>query len=132
MSDLPAMNGSEPSMRPADVCRALLSALDAADGRRKQRKRDQTPDTIGLHIKRELLDVATRDNPDPQFFDQWLLDYVDRASPELAGATLAMAQVVSEEWRLALRMREFAEWLARGAPSADASAGHPETSAAGR
>ena len=38
--------------RPAEVCKALLAALDAADGRRRKRKRDQTPDGIGLAIKR--------------------------------------------------------------------------------
>ena len=44
---------STESLCPADVCRALPAALEAADGRR--RKRDQTPDAFGLSVKRELL-----------------------------------------------------------------------------
>src|SRR5688500_4913591 len=51
-------------LRPAQVCRGLLAALDASDGRRRARKRDQTPDAIGLAAKRELLERAVRDDPD--------------------------------------------------------------------
>ena len=43
------------ALRPADVCRALLAALDASEGRRQKRKRDQTPDAFGLAVKRDLL-----------------------------------------------------------------------------
>ena len=46
---------TSPGLRPADVCRALLAALDASDGRRRKRKRDQTADAIGLALKRTLL-----------------------------------------------------------------------------
>jgi hypothetical protein len=42
-------------LRPADVCKALLAALEASEGRRRKRKRDQTPDMIGLSIKRSLV-----------------------------------------------------------------------------
>ena len=38
------------TLRPRQVCAALLSALQAAEGRRRSRKRDQTPDAIGLSI----------------------------------------------------------------------------------
>src|SRR5437763_9985731 len=44
-----------PSARPAEICAALLAALEAAEGRRRSRKRDQTPDGIGLAIKRDIL-----------------------------------------------------------------------------
>src|SRR5690606_22702639 len=47
---------STPPARPADFCRGLLAALDASEGRRRRRKRDTTPDAIGLAIKRELLE----------------------------------------------------------------------------
>lgn len=33
---------------PARVCTALLATLDASEGRSRARKRDQTPDSIGL------------------------------------------------------------------------------------
>ena len=39
-------------MRPAEVCSQLLRALDASEGRRRRRKRDTTPDAIGLELKR--------------------------------------------------------------------------------
>lgn len=102
--------------RPAEVCRALLAALDAADGRRKKRKRDQTPDTIGLAAKRALLERAVRDDPNADGFEAWLFA---RVADDPGGATFAMARAILDEWRLAHEMREFAAWLGRGAPSDD-------------
>ena len=107
-------------LRPAQVCGALLAALEASEGRRRARKRDQTPDAIGLAVKRRLLDRVVRDDPDAEAFDAWLLRYVQSAEDaRCAGATWAMARAVLDEWRLAHAMTEFAAWLARGAPSAD-------------
>jgi hypothetical protein len=103
--------------RPAAVCRALLAALEAAEGRRRSRKRDQTPDAIGLTAKRVLLERAVADDPDAEGFEAWLLSYVDATEPP--GAACAMARSVLEEWRLAQGMQEFAAWLERGAPSDD-------------
>lgn len=106
--------------RPADVCRALLAALDAADGRRKSRKRDQTPDAIGLALKREILERIVQENPDPDTFEAWLLNYSqDRHA---SGAVAAMARAVLDEWHLAHTMDDFKVWLDRGAPSDDAGA----------
>jgi hypothetical protein len=106
------------AFRPADVCRALLAALDAADGRRKSRKRDQTPDAIGLALKREILDHVVQENPDPEMFESWLLNYSQ--SRYSSGAVVAMARAVLDEWRLAHTMGDFKAWLDRGAPSEDA------------
>jgi hypothetical protein len=107
--------------RPSQVCRALLAALDASDGRRRVRKRDQRPDAIGLAIKRELLERVVAADPEPADLEPWLLQYVQanegHASP---GAVSAMARVVFDEWRLAQVMPDFSAWLARGAPSDDA------------
>ena len=50
-----------PSARPAEICGALLAALEAAEGRRRSRKRDQTPDGIGLAIKRDILKRTVED-----------------------------------------------------------------------
>jgi len=109
------------TLRPARVCSALLAALDASDGRSRARKRDQTPDSIGLSIRRDLLEQAVRDDPDPDAFEPWLLDYIEaRTAP---GAVRAMALTVLDEWRLAHRMESFAAWLEQGAPSEDARAG---------
>jgi hypothetical protein len=107
-------------LRPADVCKALLSALDASEGRRKKRKRDQTPDAIGLAAKRQLLERAVHDDPEAAHFEEWLLSCTGSAEPLAASASAAMARTLLEEWRLAHAMPEFAAWLERGAPSEDA------------
>jgi len=101
--------------RPAHVCSTLLGALDAAEGRRRQRKRDQTPDAIGLAAKREILERAVREDPDCDAFEEWLLRYAQENS-QAAPMTLA----VLEEWRLARVLPSFRDWLDAGAPSEDA------------
>src|SRR5438128_1322224 len=109
-----------PSARPAEVCAALLAALEASEGRRRSRKRDQTPDAIGLAVKRDLLKRAVEDDPNPEEFEEWLLNYtLPGGSPESSGAVSAMARAVFEEWRLVHCMSEFKVWLDRGAPSDD-------------
>lgn len=109
------------SLRPAEVCKALLAALEAAEGRRRKRKRDQTPDAIGLSIKRMLLAQAVEDDPNPEAFEEWLLDYPRKcATLESSGAVSAMARAVLEEWRLAHSLGAFRVWLEQGAPSDDA------------
>ena len=113
-------NGS-PSLRPAEVCKALLAALEASEGRNRKRMRDQKPDTIGLSIKRSLLTRVVHDDPDPEAFEEWLLNYPAKCqTPESAGAVSAMARTVLEEWRLAHSMDAFRVWLEKGAPSDDA------------
>ncbi len=109
-----------PSVRPAEVCAALLAALEASEGRRRSRKRDQTPDAIGLAVKREVLKRAIDDDPNPEEFEEWLLTYAWSCdSPESSGTLSAMARAVFEDWRLAQHMSEFKMWLDRGAPSDD-------------
>ena len=115
------VGAAPPSLRPADVCRALLAALDSADGRRRKRKRDQTADAFGLGIKRELLQQAVEDDPPPEAFEAWLIDYPTRGgAAEREGPARAMARTVFEEWRLAHTLGEFRHWLEDGAPSDDA------------
>lgn len=114
---------SQSTLRPAAVCKALLAALEASDGRRRKRKRDQTPDDIGLTFKRELLEQAVSDDPEPEAFEEWLLNYT--AIHDSAGGIFAMARAVFEEWRLSHSMDEFKSWLEQGAPSDDATDGSP-------
>ena len=117
------------SVRPAEVCKALLAALEASEGRRKSRKRDQTPDAIGLGIKRDLLQRAVKDDPDPEAFEAWLLNYpLACVASELSGPAAAMARAVFEEWRLAHSLGDFKNWLERGAPSEDAGGPDPKRS----
>ena len=121
-----AVKDSSPALRPADVCRALLAALEASEGRRRRRKRDQTPDAFGLAVKRDLLQRAVDEDPAPDAFEAWLLDYpLTCNTPDLAGPALAMARAVFEEWRLAHTLGEFRLWLEQGAPSDDATDGTP-------
>lgn len=107
--------------RPATVCRELLSALTASEGRRKRRKRDTTPDAIGLAVKRDLLERAIAADPDPVAFEAWLLEQCDAVGGS-EGGVRAMALSIFEEWRLAHEAESFRDWLAEGAPSDDASA----------
>jgi hypothetical protein len=111
-------------VRPAEVCKALLSALEASEGRRKRRKRDQTPDAIGLAVKRQLLERVVQDDPEAAMFEAWLFQHcTHNEGAQSPGAVAAMARVVFEEWRLAYAMDDFKAWLERGAPSDDADVG---------
>jgi hypothetical protein len=112
----------DPALRPAVVCQLLLQATDASEGRRKRRKRDTTPDSLGMEVKRELLQAVVADDPDPDAFEAWLFTRV-RTSGALAGATRAMALQVWDEWQFALASGGFRAWLAAGAPSDDSRPG---------
>src|SRR5688572_18069970 len=108
--------------------------MDASDGRRRKRKRDTTPDAIGLALKRELLLEVTRADPDPEEFEPWLLRILGHpersegpelrrlttaADGTLPGAARAMGRAILDEWKLACASPSFQAWLKRGAPSAD-------------
>jgi hypothetical protein len=109
-----------PRLRPAAVCADLLAALDASEGRRKSRKRDQTADAIGLSIKRGVLQDAVAADPAPDAFEAWLLARCLAADGEVGvGAVRAIALEVLGEWRLAQASPAFEAWLAQGAPSDD-------------
>ena len=106
-------------MRPAEFARGLLQALEASEGRRRKRKRDQTPDTIGLAIKRGLLEAAVAEDPEPEAFEAWLVERCLGAAS--VGGARAMALEIFDEWRLAARSPEFSAWLSSGAVSDDRS-----------
>jgi len=97
-----AIKESSNALRPADICRSLLAALEASEGRRRKRKRDQTPDAFGLSVKRELLQQAVEHDPPPEAFEEWLLNYPQTfKARELVGPACAMARAVFKEGRLA-------------------------------
>ncbi len=98
-----------PETRPGQVCRELLAALDASEGRRRRRKRDTTPDAIGLTIKRDLLERAIAADPAPDQFEAWLHEQCLAAGGAEGGVR-----------RLAQEADSFRDWLSRGAPSDDA------------
>ena len=106
--------------RPAQICGELLNALDAAEGRRQRRKRNTTPDAIGLDLKRDLLERAVAADPEAADFEAWLLEQC-MSSGAGEGGVRAMALSIFEEWRLSQDADTFRNWLAAGAPSDDAS-----------
>src|SRR3954463_11029260 len=86
------------ALRPAVVFQQLLQATDASEGRRKRRKRNTTPDALGMEVKRDLLEAAVSDNPDPDDFEAWLFARV-QASGNVTGAMRAMALQIWDEWQ---------------------------------
>jgi hypothetical protein len=108
--------------RPGEICALLLAALSGSEGRRKRRKRNTTPDAIGMDLKRDLLARAAEDDPDPADFDAWLLEQCLAAGP-LAGATRAMTMEIRDECRFAAATPDFLRWLREGAHSDDRMAG---------
>ena len=108
-------------MRPSEFSHQYLRTLDASEGRRKRRKRDTTPDSLGLQLKRELLERVVQDDPEPERFDAWLLEQTLNAPA--SGPLRAMGVEISSDYRLAAQDPSFGQWLAQGAPSADSDTG---------
>ena len=110
------------TLTPAELCRGLLGALDASEGRRKRRARDTTADSIGLAIQRELLEDVVREEPAPDEFEEWLLSRCEREGVG-DGAMRAMALSVWDQWQLAQRAPDVRAWILAGAQSDDRESG---------
>lgn len=110
------------ALRPAQVCEQLIQATEASEGRRKRRKRNTTPDSLGMDVKRGLMEAAIAADPDPDAFEEWLFQQVLLAG-SLSGATRAMAMQIYDEWQFAQASAGFRDWLAEGAPSDDTRPG---------
>ena len=110
------------TLTPAELCRGLLGALDASEGRRKRRVRDTNADSIGLAIQRDLLEEIVRDEPAPDEFEAWLLA---RCEAEGAGdgAVRSMALFIWDQWELARRAPDVRAWILAGAASDDRESG---------
>jgi hypothetical protein len=105
-------------IRPAEFCRQFLNTLDASEGRRKKRKRDTTPDALGMQIKGELLRRAIDADPDPDDFEGWLL--AQTLSAPAGGPVRAMCSEIFDNYRFARADPAYMRWLSDGAHSADA------------
>lgn len=105
-------------LRPAVFCAELLLALEASEGRRRRRKRNTSADAIGLTIRRELLEQAIADDPEPDDFEGWLLERTLSAGAG-SGGVRAMALGIWDEWKLVLSGDGYRTWLANGSPSDD-------------
>ena len=57
-STSPTPISHHPSPRPAQICAQLLRAMDAAEGRRTRRKRNTTPDALGMEVTAEGVETA--------------------------------------------------------------------------
>lgn len=106
------------SVTPTELCRGMLDALDASEGRRKRRSRNTTADSIGLGIQREMLTAAVRDEPSAPRFERWLQERCV-AQGESDGAHRAMALMIWHEWQLASQIEGGGAWLTTGARSDD-------------
>ena len=105
-------------MDPTEFCRGLLSALDASDGRRARRKRDTRADSIGLDIKRRILQAAVDQEPGADDFEAWLVEQC-RPAGVADGGVRAMALSIWDEWQLYAVSDEFRSWIDSGAYSED-------------
>ena len=110
------------TVTPAEVCRGLLGALEASEGRRKRRARNTTADSIGLALQRELLEDIVRDEPAPDEFEAWLLNRCEREGVA-DGAIRAMALSIWDQWQLAQRAPDVRAWILAGARSDDRDSG---------
>ena len=113
------MSASAQPLTPAVFCRELVAALDASEGRRRRRKRDTTPDAIGLAMKRALIEKAIAEEPAAERFEEWLFEQCIAAG-DANGGIHAVARSIHEEWRFAAEVEAFRAWLDAGAPSDDA------------
>ncbi len=114
------------TLAPIDLCRGLLGALDASEGRRRRRSRNTTADSIGLEIQRTMLEDAVREAPEAEHFERWLLERCV-AQGASDGAHRAMALSIWHEWQLASSAGEVSAWLTSGARSDDREGGADAT-----
>lgn len=105
----------EPALHPGDYCSQALQAIEVSEERRKRRKRDTGPDVIGMGVKRELLRKGAEDRPEPDRFEEWLMEQVMQA--DQPGAVRAMALEVLADYETARDYQSFSGWLAEGAPT---------------
>jgi hypothetical protein len=106
------------TLTPGEFCRLSLQALDVSEGRSRRRKRDQTPDTLGMGVKRDLLERGAAADPPTEAFEAWLMEQV-LAAP-VSGPVRAMCVQILDEYHAAQISPTLSDWLLQGAPSADA------------
>src|SRR3954471_801627 len=92
----PTGDDSHAPLAPGMFCGLLLKALEAAEGQTRRRKRDQSPDRLGLAIKRDLLERAVADDPDTVAFEGWLVEQI--AGSEAPGSVRAMCEQIFLEY----------------------------------
>lgn len=117
METLEITDGHPTALQPTAFCAYLLNAIEASEGRRRRRRRDTTPDAIGLQAKRDLLQRASEEKPAPEDFEGWLLQQV--ISAPASGPIRAICTEIFAEYQIASYDSAFVTWLAGGAASED-------------
>lgn len=98
------------SVRPAAVCELLLTSIDVAEGRRRRRPRNTTPDNIGLNLKLEVLRRCIAEDPEPDQFEAWLAQAA--LQPEQAsGPVRAVCADILFEWQSVIGDPYYRDWL---------------------
>jgi len=82
-------------MRPRDFALLLLSSGELLP---RQRLRNQTPDFIGLELKRRLLQSLAALEPEPGDLDEALARLIDELGPP-TGPVRALAMSFRDEWQ---------------------------------
>ena len=100
-------------VRPAAVCELLLTSIDVAEGRRRRRPRNTTPDNIGLNLKLELLQRCIADDPEPDQFEAWLA-HVALQPGQAGGPIRAVCSDIFFEWQMTLGDPYYRDWLLAG------------------
>ena len=118
MDRMVVVNGKTTEVRPGQFCQFLLRTLEASEAQTRRRKRDQTPDHIGLAMRRVLLEHVVAIDPDEDQFEQALLERV--LASETPGPLRAMAILIMNEYRFTASQPGLVAWLQAGAPNADA------------
>ena len=98
------------TIRPAVVCELLLNSIAVAEGRRKRRPRNTTPDNIGLTLKLRVLEECIAEDPEPGQFEAWLLGRSLRPD-EAAGPIRAVCSDILFEWQTAVQLPDYRDWL---------------------
>ena len=110
------------SVRPAEVCEWLLTSIAVAEGRRKRRPRNTTPDNIGLNLKLDILQECIAANPEPETFEEWLLQAATKPG-RASGPMRAVCSDVLFEWRAARQDPFYRDWLLAGAEEEEDASG---------
>ena len=94
-------------MRPRDFALLLLTSGDLLP---RQRLRNQTPDTLGLELKRRLLQALAELDPEPGKLDEALARLIDELGPP-TGPVRALAVSFRDEWQALPANPEWIEHL---------------------
>jgi hypothetical protein len=100
-------------MRPREFALLLLTSGDLLP---RQRVRNQTPDTIGLELKRRLLQSLVDLDPEPGKLDETLARLIEELGPP-TGPVRALAVSFRDEWQALPANPEWLEHLRAEAAS---------------